>query len=95
MLPKPFTQANLILKGPENSNIIDLPVYHNKEEHTMTSLWFPNDQEREMLVKGGGIVVAVYTDSHPPLSVGVAEVEWREPAPEMKPAGDTDGGTPS
>ncbi|MDW9491690.1 hypothetical protein [Sinorhizobium meliloti] len=76
MLPSNFRQANLVLKGPEGSGIIDLPVFANADENTQTSLWIPNDEERRTIAEGGGVVVSVFGGVHPPIGVGAAAIEY-------------------
>jgi len=78
MEPTHFRQANLVLTGPEGSDIIPLPVLVNADENTMSSLWVPNEEERQCLIDGGAVIVQVYGGAHPPIKVGAAAIEWGE-----------------
>lgn len=78
MQPSHFGQANLVLKGPEGSGILDLPVFHNLAEGTVTSLWIPNDEERQTIANGGGVVLMVLGHTHPPLQIGAAELTYSQ-----------------
>lgn len=78
MQPSHFRQANLVLKAPpgEEENVQDLHVFHNRDENTVSSLWIPSDEEREIISNGGGVLVSVWGHSHPPIFVGAAALEY-------------------
>lgn len=78
MFPSNFRQANLLLKGPEGSDIVPLPIFANQSENTLTSLWMPTDKEREIIAAGGGVTVSVLGSAHPPILVGAAVIEMGE-----------------
>lgn len=78
MQPSHFRQANLVLKAPpgEEENVVDLPVFANRDENTVTSLWLPTDEEREIIAQGGGIAVTIWGLTHPPVMVGAARLDY-------------------
>lgn len=80
MIPSNFRQANLVLKAPpgEEENVVDLPVFLNRDEGTVSSLWMPTDEEREIIAKGGGVMVTIWGHTHPPVMVGAAELVYGE-----------------
>jgi hypothetical protein len=78
MRPTQFREANDVLKAPEGHEdyVDDLPIFRNAQANTVTSLWMPSDEEREIIAKGGGVVFTSWGQTHPPVAIGAAEVHY-------------------
>lgn len=76
-----FRQANMVLTGPDGSDIHPLPVFANQDENTLTSLWKPTEEERQVIAQGGCVVLSILGGAHPPVKVGAAVVDFPQPVP--------------
>lgn len=78
MRPTYFREANDVLKAPEGQEdyVVDLPIFRNAQAQTVTSLWMPSDEEREIIANGGGVVFTAWGQTHPPVAIGAAVVEY-------------------
>lgn len=60
--------------GPPGSDILPLPSWRETNEHGVTavfSVWQPTELERKWLANGGNVLVGVFQDPLPPISLGI------------------------
>lgn len=78
MTPKNFKQANRILKGPDGSDIQDLPSYTDGQQ--CISCWALTWRERLTLLLTGRVWLYVMSGhTQPPVCVSAEEPVWSEP----------------
>lgn len=67
--------CNTVDMPPRGSvGVAPLPSWRETNEHGVTavfSVWEPTDQEREWIARGSNILVGVFSDPTPPVSLGI------------------------
>lgn len=71
--------TNMILRANNIPNCADLPatrlINDATGEMTISSFWIPSTAELKMLNEGGGVMLTVYSSTHPPVRIDTAPVE--------------------
>lgn len=65
--------SNLTMKG-DGISVADLRVVINRDESTFTSAWLPTPAELMALVQGEPVYLRIWSDTHPPVFIGVKGV---------------------
>lgn len=79
MLPVRFNGMTNIYVAPEghdpekDGEIFDLPVMNDGT--SLTSVWKPDKDELDILMKGGGISLSIMGQAQPPVMLGVVELD--------------------
>jgi hypothetical protein len=67
-----FSEANTILKGPEGSDILDIPVHAGEQENGcpyVIEMWQPSEEDKIAIAQGQPIALCLLTRSVPPISM--------------------------
>lgn len=80
-----FEQQNGVVRAPEQTEeqiersgkFQDLPVHFNRINGHMMSIWYPSDEDREIIAKGGAIALFVYGGQHPPVFISTADMDYK------------------
>lgn len=91
MRPMENPYATRVLRGPQSSEIVDLPVVDDtvtvdgREIPIMTSYWVPTESEREAIAQGRPIRLTIGGRSHPPVALDVSAPKTEEATPDASP----------
>lgn len=79
MKPGKIDGANFNLSKPQDwqdklGDCGDLWVRVDNERQTMTSAWYPTEEEKAAIARGAPIVLSVWGAGHPPVALTTGDV---------------------
>jgi hypothetical protein len=81
MKPVRTDKTNCILKGPEGSNVMDLPITRYTipgGTPAVESCWKLSKRDLDMINKTGKLYFSIYGLTHPPIYIGVDSISGGE-----------------